>query len=155
MRHARRGQSLVELALIVPLMILIVLGIVELSYYIYTYSALENATRRASEWAFKSPPSTMTPADDDTTDKCAVLIKQAAMESVALYTLKPSDIEVTFPGAKLREVGTPIEVHVTYSTTWFTPLGRQLFGPSLTFDFRSRRTIGSTSPPMGLKPDCS
>lgn len=155
MKSARRGQSLVEFALIVPLIILLILGIVECSYYLYSYNALENMTRRASEWAYKSPPSTPTQADDATTDKCAALIKIAAIDSSSLHTLTPTNVQITYPAAQVREVGTPIEVRVQYTTSWLTPLGRTIFGPQLTFDFRSRRTIGSTSAPVGLRADCS
>lgn len=151
----RRGQALVELALIVPFMIAIVLGIIECSYYIYSYSALENATRRASEWAYKSPPYTVPSSDDDTTDACAILIKQAAMESTTLIRLKVSDISINYPADQTRDIGTPIDVQVKYSTTWLTPLGRMVFGPQLNFEFTSRRTIGNTTPPTGRKEDCS
>jgi hypothetical protein len=154
-KRLRRGQSLVELALLVPIMIAIVLGIIECSYYLYSYSALENATRRASEWAFKSPPYTVTSSDDDTADKCAVLIKQAAMEGIVLHTLEMSNIEITFPVEQVREIGSQVEVRLRYTTTWLTPLGRQFFGPALNFDFTSRRTIGNTTPPTGLNEDCS
>src|SRR5438132_273097 len=105
-----RGQALVELALIVPFLVAIVLGIIECSYYIYSYSALENATRRASEWAYKSPPYTASSSDDDTTDKCAVLIKLAALEGTTLNKLKMSDITISYPGDQTRDIGTPLDV---------------------------------------------
>ena len=50
------GRSMVEMALILPFLLMVVLGVIELSYYIYTYSELENGTRRASERASKTPP---------------------------------------------------------------------------------------------------
>lgn len=43
----RRGQALVEFALIVPLFILVTVGIFEGARAIYTYNALSNATREA------------------------------------------------------------------------------------------------------------
>ena len=45
--HDRRGQALVEFALIVPLFILIVMGIFEGGRAIYTYNALSNAANEA------------------------------------------------------------------------------------------------------------
>jgi Flp pilus assembly protein TadG len=45
--RARRGQALVEFALIVPLFVLIVMGIFEGGRAIYTYNALSNATEEA------------------------------------------------------------------------------------------------------------
>ena len=42
-----RGQSLVEFALVVPILILVIVGIFEGGRAIYTYNALSNATREA------------------------------------------------------------------------------------------------------------
>ncbi len=56
MRRRIPGQSMVEMALVLPFLLFIVLGIIEIAYYIYTYTELENATRRASERASKTPP---------------------------------------------------------------------------------------------------
>ena len=42
-RHCRRGQALVEFALIIPIFILVVIGIFEGGRAIYTYNALSNA----------------------------------------------------------------------------------------------------------------
>lgn len=43
----RRGQALVEFALIVPLFVLVAIGIFEGGRAIYTYNALSNAAREA------------------------------------------------------------------------------------------------------------
>jgi len=47
-RRAHRGQSLVEFALILPLLTLLFLGAVDLTRAFYTYIALENASREAA-----------------------------------------------------------------------------------------------------------
>ena len=46
-RENRRGQALVEFALVIPLFILVVIGIFEGARAIYTYNALSNAAREA------------------------------------------------------------------------------------------------------------
>ena len=46
-RRDRRGQALVEFALIVPLFVLIAIGIFEGARAIYTYNALSNGVREA------------------------------------------------------------------------------------------------------------
>ncbi len=43
----RRGQALVEFALVIPLVILVIIGIFEGGRAIYTYNALSNAAREA------------------------------------------------------------------------------------------------------------
>ena len=46
--HRHRGQSLVEFALILPIMALLFLGAVDLTRAFYYYIALENASREAA-----------------------------------------------------------------------------------------------------------
>jgi Flp pilus assembly protein TadG len=47
-RRGHQGQSLVEFALIMPLLALLFLGAVDLTRAFYTYIALQNATREAA-----------------------------------------------------------------------------------------------------------
>jgi Flp pilus assembly protein TadG len=155
MKRLVRGQSIVELALILPFLIAITIGTMEVGYYIYTYSELENATRRASEWASKTPPFTPSAADDNSSDKCAKLIKEYALDNVFLSKLTENDIIINYPESTDRRQGVQIEVRVSYRGEWLSPLGRRFFGEFLNFSFTSRRTIVSTSPPPGLNADCS
>jgi hypothetical protein len=155
MKRLVKGQSIVELALILPFLIMMTVGTMELGYYVYTYSELENATRRASEWASKTPPFTMSPADDNSGDKCAVLIKENATDGVTLSDLSYDDITISYPSGSSRTQGHQIEVRINYQGEWLSPIGERFFGPFLTFDFTSRRTIVSTGAPPGLNPDCS
>jgi len=149
------AQSVVEMALLTPLIILFVLGITDGGYYVYIYSELENAARRGSEWAYKSPPTTTTTADDDTTDQCAILIKDDVLKHTFLSGLKLSDITITYPEEQRRDINVPIQVTINYTGQWLTPLGRTLFGPNIKFSFSSRRTIINTSPPATLNDGCS
>lgn len=56
MRQRVRGQSLVEIALILPLLVLIIFGIIDLGYYVYGYSTIYQAARNAAEKASQFPP---------------------------------------------------------------------------------------------------
>jgi hypothetical protein len=150
----RRGQSMVEMALIMPLFFLLVLGIVEFSWYVYTYSELDNAVRRGSEWASKSPPYTPNSRDDNSTDLCARLIKDEVLEGVFMHDLTYNNVTIVLV-KPLREIGVPIEVRVNYSGPWLTPLGNYLFKDGMSFNFRSRRTIVNTAPPEGMKDGCT
>jgi hypothetical protein len=155
MKRLVKGQSIVELALILPFLIMMTVGTMELGYYVYTYSELENATRIASEWAAKTPPYTITSADDNSGDNCAVLIKEAATDGVPVSDLTYDDITISYPSGSTRMKGHQIEVQLDYQGQWLSPVGETIFGPFLTFNFTSRRTIVSTTPPPGLNPDCS
>lgn len=153
MKRQVRGQSLVEMALVLPFLVLFTIGTVELSYYVYTYSELENAARRASEWASKTPP--LDPGNpNSSTDQCLVLIKQHAIDGVFLSKLTPANISISFPGDGRRAIGSQIQANVTYQGQWLSPIGRRFFGNALKFQFTSIRTITDTAPPPGLDSNC-
>jgi Flp pilus assembly protein TadG len=151
MRRRNNGQSMVEMALMLPFLVLITMGIIEMGYYIYTYSALENATRRASEYAARTPPH----SPGSASDKCAQLAEDQAIEDAFLTDLDRSDISFAFVDSGGRKVGDRIEVTIDYDGQFLTPIGRRFFGSVMQFEFTSRRTITSTSPPLGYKTDCS
>lgn len=158
------GQSMVEMALILPFMLMFVLGVIETGYYIYINAELENATRRASERASKTPPLLATNPNDPN-DKCAQFAELDAIKGVYLSNLQPSNITFVFPpivesnGTSRpgeRSVGDQIEVAIDYRGSFLTPFGERMFGDSLHFQFRSRRTITSLSAPRGFNDnDCS
>ncbi len=149
-RHAR-GQSMVEMALVLPFLLLITLGIIELGYYIYTYSELENATRRASERASKTPPFN----PNDPNDRCMRLAIADTINGVTLSNLTSQHITFNFVGGGQRKIGDQIEVSINYSGQSLTPVGQQFFGNMLNFSFTSRRTITSLDPPLGYNYDCT
>lgn len=49
--HGQRGQGMVELAVILPLLLIILLGTIDLGRALYTYVALTNAAREAARYA--------------------------------------------------------------------------------------------------------
>ncbi len=163
MRRRSPGQSMVEMALVLPFLLFVVLGIIEIAYYIYTYTELENATRRASERASKTPPLDASNANASS-DKCTQLAELDAIRGVYLSKLKPSNIIFFFPTVTesdgttrpgKRQVGDQIEVAINYRGAFLTPIGSRTFGNFLQFTFRSRRTITSISVPRGFNDDCS
>jgi Flp pilus assembly protein TadG len=49
--HRRRGQALVEFSLILPLLILLIFGIIEMARVMQTWVTLQNSARAAARWA--------------------------------------------------------------------------------------------------------
>lgn len=145
---------MVEMALIMPLFVLLTMGIIEFGWYVYSYSELSNAIRRGSEYASKSPPTTVSSKDDQTTDLCAKQIKEAISHHTFMHDVRMEDIRIVFPDKPMRENGVPVEVTVTYSGPWLTPLGNYLFDNQMPLTFSSRRSILNTTPPEGLKEGC-
>ncbi len=50
-RRSRKGQSLVELALILPLLLMIVMGVIDFGRLFGSYIALQNASREGARFA--------------------------------------------------------------------------------------------------------
>lgn len=136
-RRLTRGQSMVEMALLFPVLILILFGIIDFGYYIYAHSAIDNAARRGSESASIAPP-----AVGATGGKCVVNIRAQAKLNAEVLDLKDEDITVSYASGATRAVGQPVLVTVDYTGAWLTPLG-PLFTlkPTFRITSTSRRSI--------------
>lgn len=137
MRSRSPGQSMVELALILPLLLAISMGIIDGGYYIASYSELENAARRASEIASKAAPNNTA---------CINIARSEAIKSVFLSDTAPAKLVFSFTYPSGRAVERPAVVNLSYTGTFITPIARGLFGSTFSFNFSSRRTILSTAP---------
>lgn len=56
MRRQTSGQSLVEMAFVLPIMIILIFAIIDMGYYIYVYSVITASVRNGAEEAAKAPP---------------------------------------------------------------------------------------------------
>jgi Flp pilus assembly protein TadG len=155
MRRHSKGQSLVEMALMLPMLLLVLFGIIDLGYYIYGYSTIYFAARNASEVAAELPPQVAQLSNPS--DRCTDTIIQAAKDSVPLF----SGLTTTISYPSTRTPGEPIQVRVQYQIQPLTPLFQLVrFGDSqgrLSVDISARRSIemlanGPISPknPRGL-----
>ncbi len=146
---------MVEMALMMPLLFLLILGIIEFGWYVYSFSEVSNAIRQGSEYASKSPPTTANSRDDNTTDLCAVEIKNQIQKHAFMHDVSKDSIQIVYPVKALREVGVPVEVTLRYNGRWLTPLGNYLFNDQMRLTFSSRRTIVNIAPPEGYKDGCT
>src|ERR1044071_9617056 len=48
--HAKRAQAIVEFALVLPILMMMLVGILEVGRLIYTYAAVNNASREAARF---------------------------------------------------------------------------------------------------------
>lgn len=177
MRHKSSAQSLVEMAMILPLMLFIFFAIIDMGWYIYGYGTIYNAARRGAEKASQLPPwpsSLMKNQPDQ--DECFKAVYSAVQggavmfpnlansENMSVNYVDPASgqaIENTNTAAatSLRQLGGVIQVSVKYNIPPLTPLltlGKAFgFGgvdqdgnPVLTVSTVTRRTIES----MGFSP---
>lgn len=119
----RRGQALVEFALIAPAFVLLLVGLFDAGRAVYAYSTVNNAAHTAARLAI---------IDQNVGD-----VKTAAIEQAPGLKLTVADVTVTWldangaatlPCTTTPNVGCSAEVRVRYSFTAATPLLGNLMG---------------------------
>jgi len=103
----RRGQALVELALILPLLILLLMGTIEFGRIFHSYLIITNASREGARAGIIGKTDTE--------------IRTLVKEVTASLEIPDSQISIT-PEQSSRTRGVPITVSVNYSVNLITPL---------------------------------
>ena len=106
----RRGATLVEFAIVAPLMLLFVLMLIELGRYGMVKQALTNAAREGSRTASLATTTDTTAVDTAVENSLVGVISSQSDTSVVTITVTPSDLS-TVPS------GTPIEVVVALNAS--------------------------------------
>lgn len=109
-RGKQRGQSLVEFALLLPLLILLLGGVLELGRLFFAYVAVTDAAAEAATYASIRPNSSI----QEITSRA-----QDAAQGLGMVQLDPSMIQVERPSLA---AGAPITVTITYPFQLITPL---------------------------------
>jgi len=101
----KRGQSAVEFAIILPLLMLILFGVLDLGRVFFAAITIANAARAGARYAAQHPT--------DTNGTKAVAQAEAQGQGITIYG--PTAVSVTCPqGCGSNQ---PIQVTVTYSVT--------------------------------------
>ncbi len=145
MQQRPRGQSIVEMALLMPLLLMVLFGIIEFGYYIYSFAVIHQAARNGAEIASGAPPFPnrvspirIPPYVEDT---CIATIVNTSLETIVLDRPDMSDpderamVQINYPAYAIdpktkkpldplerRQIGYPIEVTVSYRIEPLTPL---------------------------------
>lgn len=108
--HKQQGQTLVELALILPILVILLMGTIEFGRIFFSYLTVTNASREAVR-------STVI-----YTGKDDAYIQQKVAD--AAYWLDAADltVEVTPSSPANRTTGVPLTVKVSYPVELFTPV---------------------------------
>lgn len=137
------GQSIVEMALILPFMLMVLFGIMEFGYLIWAYSTVSQAARNGAEAAAQVPPFESwlayrdnPPSDADYPgfrgDACVNTVLAAVESDTTLFSGTINQgrsvvdfVTIRYPDGgrtrNLRDRG-PIEVEISYPVTGLTPL---------------------------------
>ncbi|TEB16845.1 TadE-like protein [Pelotomaculum sp. FP] len=103
----KQGQALVELALVLPILLMLVMGTVEFGRIFHSYLLITNATREGARAGIVGL--------DDTA------IKTKVKEVSVSLGLTDSQISIE-PGQSSRVRGVPLTVRVNYSIGLITPI---------------------------------
>jgi Flp pilus assembly protein TadG len=109
--EGQRAQGVVELALALPILLLLIMGIVDLGMALRSYVTVTNASREGARYAI------VCPATDD-------LIKSRVVEYASPAVKQNNDVTVTWvnqPGERCKS-GLPVEVKAFSDYTYVTPL---------------------------------
>jgi len=107
MRRSQKGQSLVELAILLPVLILVLMGIMDLGRVFYAQIVITNAAREGARYG------SMYPADE-----VGIKARAIAEAQGAGIQIGPDDVQVS--GTIMP--GSPLTVTVTYRFAAITSL---------------------------------
>jgi hypothetical protein len=135
------GQSIVEMALILPLLLIVLFGIIEFGWLIFAYSTMSQAVRNGAEVAAQLPPHQSWIELSKTTtqgypglasDDCYFAILDAVRSDLTIIGAGANNqgsvtdaVTISYPrGANTRNLTDrgPIEVKIEYQVNGLTPL---------------------------------
>jgi Flp pilus assembly protein TadG len=111
--HPKLGQSLIEVALALPILVMLLLGLLDFGRAFFTLVALHDAADEGASYASISP-----------NDMAGIQLRTAEA-STSLIPIEESNVNVVYPAAVTA--GAPITVTVDYPFTLFTPFVQGFF----------------------------
>ena len=147
------GQSMVEMALILPFLLFLTLGIIDMGWYIFGYATIYQAARNGAEKAAEIPPFTTRISPLQRNDICVSTIIDATLDGTP--NLFFSDLTsgangnvftISYPNGGKRALGEPLQIDISYQLRPLTPFWRFVtFGNkgTMTVTTATRRTIES------------
>ena len=148
-KFQQRGQSFVEMALIMPILLLLLGGVVDLGRGFLILVAVENAAGEGALYGSVHPECL---TDDHATTICqgpesvSGRIREEGRPIIDL-TEANSVVAITIDGDAAIVAGSTLLVTVTHTYTPLTPLGHLLWGDRATVEATARQEILSPPPP--------
>jgi hypothetical protein len=119
--RARRGQSLVEFTLLLPVLLIMISGLVELGFMLNYYLDLIDAAREATRWAASDDPvhdlagTWVDPNMDFYTEVQDVALDSIDIGSGGQISLDPADDDIVISAFSVRDDGT---ISARFPTGW-------------------------------------
>ena len=118
-KNPERGAVLAELAIVLPFLLLILVGIIELGLLFYNQQVLTNASREGARTGIarldENSDTTFNKSDID-----AVVVSYCQDRLITFGTVPPPTISLS-PALAGINVGDPLTVTVSYDYTFFVP----------------------------------
>jgi Flp pilus assembly protein TadG len=109
---SQKGQSLVEFALVLPLLVLLLFGIIDFARIFHAYLTLDHAGREAARIA--------------SIGKNDTEVRQAAVDDAVSIGLTEGRVGVSPTGT--RTSGTKVSITITYPIDFLTPVIGEIVG---------------------------
>ncbi len=119
-RRGRRGQSLVEFAMVLPILLILIFGIIEFGMGLRSYISLTNATREGARFAAVGNAPGVYPTDC-TGSVTTTVIGRVCVSVEGLDLADFTSVAVTYPSG--NSPGNDVEVSADYTYNFITPLG--------------------------------
>jgi Flp pilus assembly protein TadG len=160
-RQRSRGQSVVEFALVLPILLLLLAAAIDLGRLFYAYVAVENAAKEGAFYGARSPL-----CDDSTSPSCGdpnnvawhVTNEASNLTDGSGTSLLTSAVACRSSAGVLRQPindcvdGDTYQVTVTYPFTLITPLLSNIVSQNITLGAESQATVISDAfDPTGLE----
>lgn len=113
-KNRERGQGLVEFALVLPIFLILVLGIVDFGWALKSYITITNAAREGARYGVTCHTNAQIQAQ--VVDYSSGLNPALTASNVTFPTANPCASGTGTPGAEVK-------VKVTYDYNFITPLG--------------------------------
>jgi len=123
------GQTLVEMALVFPIIILMVMGIFDLGRAVWQAGTVAEAAREGARYAATSP------AD------CTGIVNTATKAAIGVKLASSSPIVISEPSTPPAQLGAPVTVTVRATFSPVTPLIAKFTGSSITITRASTMII--------------
>lgn len=122
-----RGAAAVEFAIVLPLLLLLTFGVIDLGRVLFTFIAVQEAAQEGAMFGSFMP-------DDHSA------VRQRVIESIESPVLDAGDVSVACPASDR------IEVAVTHDLELLTPIVGEWFGGSVTLTRAVRGRVFSEAP---------
>ena len=139
----RRGQALVETALVLPIILILLLGAIDLGRLFFSYVTLHQAARIAANAASVDPDTTAADVPGLIANEDAVMNCDPLHPPTLVYTRAGTPVTVA-------ELGDYAQVELSCEFSLITPLATQLFGGPM--EMRARATFPVRTGCIGCSP---